>query len=643
MSPTTDGRLAFLPMGHVVTSPATDVGTETRWGIRLEDGRRAMVGQLAPDLARDVSIRRRYARDVERVMSLTAHSVAPTIATGPQPDPREPSAIAPWRVRLDPEGETLAEVLARAPLPIDEVAVRFAALADAVFAVHAQSAVLRDLRPEQIVCTPAGHVVLVDVGLARVDVLSSHTASSLLLRGSSYIAPEQLLRTAVDQRSDVWSVGVMMWQALTGSLPFGDGPPLLAEHSRLPDLRQLRTDAPPLLAELLARCLSPDLARRPTSMADVAWVLRGGTALWDAEATTACQHCGAQLRVGQRLCLACGRVAVRFEHAAPDGPSYALDVLTLNEDAAPLKWLQSMLADVSAPPIRQPEFVIGSIHMYSDEERGNRIRLPARLYNKLSRETAEALFQLASENGVRARIVRPTAVRNTGLAMIGVVGVTIALSFLLAAFGASVWWVIGPAIPLFIALMAVANEHIGAQKTHAHYRLREKPAALPASDPLVARLAKLLAGDVPGDVRGVLGELALLVQRLVDHRATLFGVQARELQVLTAPLEPIVTAVERHAVELERIGAELATLDEGAMVRALSASEARREPPEARAQILEGLDRLRSLEDQRAALFHRLLEAKSLLERTVRMGLAIHDPAREHDRQVALALATLGD
>jgi hypothetical protein len=635
--------LAFLPMRHTVTTPAVDIGTETRWRVRLEDGRAAVVGQLAPDLARDLSIRRRYARDVERVMALTAHSVAPTIAMGPQPDPRDANAIAPWRMRLEPDGETLADVITRAPLPIDEVALRFAALADAVFAVHAQSAVLRDLRPEQVVCTNAGHVVLVDVGLARVDVLSSHTASSLLLRGSSYIAPEQLLRTAVDQRSDVWSVGVMMWQALTGTLPFGDGPPLLAEHSRLPDLRTMRPDAPPVLADLLARCLSPDLARRPTSMADVAWVLRGGAALWDADANTVCQHCTAKLRVGQRLCLACGRVAVRFEHAPADGPSYALDVLTLNEDAGPLKWLQSMLVDVSAAPIRQPEFVIGSVHMYSEEERGNRIRLPARLYNHLSQETAEALHQLASENGVRSRIVRPAALRNTGLAMAALVGGTVALAFALAAFGLSPWWIIGPAIPLFFALMAVANEHMGARKTHAHYRLRERPAALPASDPLVARLAKLLGGDVPGDVRGVLGELALLVQRLVDHRATLLGPQAREVEMLTAPVEPIVAAVERHAAELERISSELSTLDEGAMVRALSASEARREPDTARAPILEGLDRLRALEDQRAALFHRLLEAKSLLERTVRMGLAIHDPAREHDRQVALALATLGD
>jgi hypothetical protein len=644
-NPVSATALPFLPMGHTITAPETDVGTETRWRVRLDDGRDAVVGQLAPDLARDVSIRRRYARDVERVMLLPAHSLAPTLAVGPAPDPCDPRAVAPWRVRLEPAGEPLSDILARAPLPIDEAAARFAAIADAVFAVHAHGAVLRDLRPEQIVVMQAGHVVLVDVGLARVDVLSSHTASSLLLRGSAYVAPEQLMRTAVDQRSDVWSVGVMLWQAVTGTLPFGDGPPLLAEHDRLPPLTELRPDVPVVLAELLARCLSPDLARRPPSMADLTWVLRGGGALWDADDTTVCQHCGTRLHVGQRMCISCGRVAVRFEHGDPDRHAFALELLTLSEDAAPLKWLQGFLGDVSKQPMRRPEFVIGSVHMYSEEERGQRMRLPARLFNHLTRDTAEALQRLATEHGVRTRLVRPNAVRNSTLVALAATAVTVGLSFLLGALGVSGGWIAAVALTGFAVVvlsMADLSNRLAARKTYAHYQLRAIPAALPASDPLVARLAALLRGEVPADVRGVVGELALLVQRLVDHRATLLGVQAREVEVLTAPVLPIVDAVERHVAELQRISSESVTLDEGAMVRALAASEARAEPPEARAPILDGLDRLRLLEEQRAALFHRLLEARSLLERTVRMGLAIHDPAREHDRQVALALSTLG-
>ena len=56
---------------------------------------------------------------------------------------------------------------------------------------------------------------------------------------------------------------------------------------------------------------------------------------------------------------------------------------------------------------------------------------------------------------------------------------------------------------------------------------------------------------------------------------------------------------------------------------------------------MQGLDRLRALEDQRALVFHRLLEVKILLRRTVDLGLSVHDPVQEHERQVKLALATL--
>jgi hypothetical protein len=636
--------LDFLPLPHTLTSAAIDVGSETRWSIRLDGGGAAVVGQLAPDLARDVSIRRRYVRDVARVRALDVHSVAPTIACGPDPDPCDPSAVAPWRVRLDPGGDSLATVLERAPLPLDEVALRFAAIADAVHAVHRRGAVLRDLRPDQIRFTSSGAAVLVDIGLARVDVLSSHTASSLLLRGSSYVAPEQLMRTAVDQRSDVWSLGVMLWQALTGSLPFGDGPPLLADHDKLPVLSRLRADSPPVLDELLRRCLSAELARRPSSAAELSWVLRGGAASWNDDATTVCQHCGARLRLGQRLCLACGRVAVRFAHEAGDN-AFGLELVTLNEDARPLEWLVGFLHDASAAPVRRPDFVIGSVHMYSDEERGERMRLPARLYNQLTAETAEQLHGLATAQGLRTRIVRPDAAKRTGLAMAGTFAVTGVVATLLGLAGVDpVAWIttliLGSA--LFFILMARLSNELTDRKAHAHYRLRESPAALPASDPLVSRLARLLRDDLPGDVRDVVAELALLVQRLVDHRARLLGEQARTVEMLTAPIEPIVAMVEAHVGELRRVTTELFALDEGAMVRALAASEARRDRPEARKPILEGLDRMRTLEDGRAALFHRLLEARSLLERTVTLGLAVHDPVAEHERDVATALAMLG-
>ena len=640
-------KLPFVSTEHTILDGPIDVGTEQRWRVRLADDREAVVGQLAPDLARDVSIRRRYVRDLERVRNLGAISLAPTLASGPEPDPCDPDAVEPWRMRLDPPGQTLAAWLERAPIPLEEWSQVFASVADAVHAVHSAGAVLRDLRPEQIIRTPDGHVVLTDVGLARVDVLSSHTASSLMLQGSRYVAPEQLFKTAIDQRSDVYSLGAMMWHALTGSMPYGEDPPLLQEREPLPSLLAARPDVPPVVDTLVRSCLEVEPSKRPSGVSEIAWILRGGAAPetgdggWGAPDLTHCQHCDARLRVGQRLCLSCGKLGVRFVHAPAGAQGWGLDLVSLSEDAKPLKWLQEFLGAVSQPPFHKPEFIIGSVHAYDENERIGRLRLPARLYSGLTEDTALALQDTMSAQGLRTRVVSPYASRRAGMLTALTIALTVGFSIALGVIaGGHAAWVAVPGAILSFVMLGVLNNRITERKTRGRFRLRAAPAALPASDPLVAKLAELVARKPPSDVREIVSELALLVQRLVDHRATLTG-NTREFDVLTEPLEPLVAAVERHAEQLIGISNELSELDEGAMVRALAASEARKDPPTTREPILQGLDRLRALEDQRAEVFHRLLEVKILLRRTVDLGLSVHDPEQEHHRQVQLALATL--
>jgi hypothetical protein len=114
------------------------------------------------------------------------------------------------------------------------------------------------------------------------------------------------------------------------------------------------------------------------------------------------------------------------------------------------------------------------------------------------------------------------------------------------------------------------------------------------------------------------------------------------LSLVTEPLGPLVDVIERIVRALIAIDAGLAEVDEGAIVRAIASSQARKEPPSARDDLLAGLDRLRSLEDRRAAELQRLLEASSLLHRIVALGLAEHDEVRDHEMRVREALAALG-
>ncbi|HVI04157.1 MAG TPA: protein kinase [Enhygromyxa sp.] len=651
----TDAEGRLLEGWTVIDGP-WDVGSEERWSLRLADGRRAVLGRLSPALARDESVRRRWVRDVERLIECAATSVAPVLAVGPRPDPRDPAADPPWRLRLEPEGEPLTHWLARAPVPMDELAQRGAALADALHAVHLGGAVVRNLHPRDLVWTRSGRVVLTDVGLARVDLLSSHTASSLLISGSAYAAPEQLLRTVVDQRADLYSLGVILWQAATGSLPFGEGPALLRERVELPPITALRRDAPPVLELLLLRLLAEAPGDRLASAAEVAWVLRGGAGDGLVVAgQTICQHCGAALRLGQRLCLACGRVGVQFGHQpASVREQWGVELTTLSEDAGAIAALREFVGSVAQGPLRPDEFVIGDVSLYSEQELVWRKRLPARLFDNLDRATAEQLVARMRERKLDVRVVAPDRSMQWSVVSVGAVAVTIAIAVMLGQFaapvGAIVLTVAGGMMAAAIAAMQ-ASSAAAERRIRPLYRLRDQPAALPASDPLVARVAALLdetsAGPTPADVRAQLGELALLVQRLVDRRAELTGLsEAAELQMLTAPVEPLIGELERRVRELARCDRELAELDEATMVRALAAVDAKYDEPGKRAlerqRLLDGLDRLRSLEDRRMAGFHRLLEASTLLRRAVDLGLGVHDPAAEQERRVKLALAALG-
>ena len=339
---------------------------------------------------------------------------------------------------------------------------------------------------------------------------------------------------------------------------------------------------------------------------------------------------------------------MRFVPAPPGEAGVGLDLRTIDEDAAKLRWLQGFITDVAKGPVAPPEFIAGRAHLYSDEERHNRIRLPARLFGNLSPDSANAMAERMRNEGLDVQISTPAQVQSARKVVtrtaLGFLALTVILGVTGLAIGAGIAFGLGL---VFTLSMAARHSTIKGwvERTYPRFHLRPVPAALPASDPLVARLAALLQstehGEVPGDVREVVGELALLMQRLVDHRATLAR-DPRELDMLAEPLAPLVGAIEGLVQQLHHIGHELRSLDEGAMVRALATSEARGEGPRKRQPLLQGLDRLRALEDRRAEVFHRLLEARSLLARTVEMGLAVQDPVLEHERQVARALAALG-
>jgi serine/threonine protein kinase/Flp pilus assembly protein TadD len=118
------------------------------------------------------------------------------------------------------EGETLAQKLSRASLPVSEALDLAIQTARGLSAAHAANIVHRDVKPSNIIITKSGVAKIVDFGLARIIASASATQTMSATGTLPYMAPEQILGETVDQRSDVWALAVILVQMLTGNHPF---------------------------------------------------------------------------------------------------------------------------------------------------------------------------------------------------------------------------------------------------------------------------------------------------------------------------------------------------------------------------------------------------------------------------------------
>jgi protein-serine/threonine kinase len=177
------------------------------------------------------------------------------------------------------EGPNLAARADDAPLALDEVVELGARIAAAIHDLHRQRVAHLDLKPENVLLRADGTAVLVDFGLARHDALPDLLDEEFRQPMGSwpYIAPEQVKLVRNDPRSDLFALGVMLYQFTTGELPFGEPRSMRALRRRLrvhpAPPRVLRVDCPPWLQELILCCLEVDPGKRYQTAAHLALAL----------------------------------------------------------------------------------------------------------------------------------------------------------------------------------------------------------------------------------------------------------------------------------------------------------------------------------------------------------------------------------
>jgi len=244
-------------------------------------GREVAIKLLPPQLGSRPEMLARFEREARVLASLNHPNIATLFGF-------EADGSNRFLVMELVEGETLQDRIERGPIAETDALAIFVAVARGLAAAHEKGVVHRDLKPSNIELAENGQIKVLDFGLAKASIDGSSASAShsmsptlsvgatqagALLGTAAYMSPEQAKGREVDRRTDVWSFGCCLFEALTGERAFdGDSVAEILANvlKEEPDWTRLDGVSSPGTIRLLRRCLVRDTARRPRDLGDLA-------------------------------------------------------------------------------------------------------------------------------------------------------------------------------------------------------------------------------------------------------------------------------------------------------------------------------------------------------------------------------------